>query len=197
MGACDAIVTKAGPGTIAESLISGLPMVLNGFIPCQEAGNVPFVLDNQVPPPSCLLPRPFPPPPLLPGGSCCSYAGPQSSSIPLSSPATRFHLPTAFATSPPPSPLLPEASCWNHRGLWIFLFQPVIDNLRTVYLCASLGTFRGLFLLPQQSPPSRLLSLFCPVFPFCLSRSHGPCEVLFYSLSKFQYKPALSCSVER
>eukprot|EP00884_Botryococcus_braunii_P001426 jgi/Botrbrau1/11284/Bobra.0038s0050.1 len=48
MGACDAIVTKAGPGTIAESLISGLPMVLNGFIPCQEAGNVPFVVDNKV-----------------------------------------------------------------------------------------------------------------------------------------------------
>jgi 1,2-diacylglycerol 3-beta-galactosyltransferase len=56
MGACDAIVTKAGPGTIAEALISGLPMVLNGFIPCQEAGNVPFVVDNQVMPP---LPLPF------------------------------------------------------------------------------------------------------------------------------------------
>ena len=48
MVACDAIVTKAGPGTIAESLICGLPIMLNGFIPCQEAGNVPFVVDNKV-----------------------------------------------------------------------------------------------------------------------------------------------------
>ena len=44
MAACDVIVTKAGPGTIAEAVISGLPMLLNGFIPCQEAGNVPFVV---------------------------------------------------------------------------------------------------------------------------------------------------------
>ena len=48
MTACDTIVTKAGPGTIAESLICGLPVLLNGFIPCQEAGNVPFVIDNKV-----------------------------------------------------------------------------------------------------------------------------------------------------
>ena len=48
MSASDTIVTKAGPGTIAESLICGLPVLLNGFIPCQEAGNVPFVVDNKV-----------------------------------------------------------------------------------------------------------------------------------------------------
>ena len=48
MVACDAIVTKAGPGTIAESLICGLPLLINGYIPCQEAGNVPFVVDNKV-----------------------------------------------------------------------------------------------------------------------------------------------------
>jgi hypothetical protein len=47
MTACDTIITKAGPGTIAESLICGLPLLLNGFVPCQEAGNVPFVLDNK------------------------------------------------------------------------------------------------------------------------------------------------------
>ncbi len=35
MSACNVIVTKAGPGTIAEALICGLPVVLNGFIPCQ------------------------------------------------------------------------------------------------------------------------------------------------------------------
>ena len=35
MAACDAVVTKAGPGTIAEALISGLPILLNGNVPCQ------------------------------------------------------------------------------------------------------------------------------------------------------------------
>ena len=35
MGACDTIITKAGPGTIAEALICGLPLMLNGYIPCQ------------------------------------------------------------------------------------------------------------------------------------------------------------------
>ncbi|BDA40481.1 probable monogalactosyldiacylglycerol synthase, chloroplas [Coccomyxa sp. Obi] len=48
MTACDAIITKAGPGTIAEALICGLPLILNGFIPCQEEGNVPFVVDNKL-----------------------------------------------------------------------------------------------------------------------------------------------------
>ncbi|CAI5521621.1 unnamed protein product [Closterium sp. Naga37s-1] len=46
MAACDCIITKAGPGTIAESMIRGLPMVLNDFIAGQEAGNVPYVVDN-------------------------------------------------------------------------------------------------------------------------------------------------------
>ncbi len=48
MAACDCIVTKAGPGTIAEALISGLPIILSGFIPGQEEGNVPFVVDRGV-----------------------------------------------------------------------------------------------------------------------------------------------------
>ncbi|XVF48013.1 hypothetical protein PTKIN_Ptkin03bG0156200 [Pterospermum kingtungense] len=46
MGACDCIITKAGPGTIAEALIRGLPIVLNDYIPGQEKGNVPYVEDN-------------------------------------------------------------------------------------------------------------------------------------------------------
>ncbi|KAL2479573.1 Monogalactosyldiacylglycerol synthase 2 [Abeliophyllum distichum] len=46
MGACDCIITKAGPGTIAEALISGLPIILNDYIPGQEKGNVPYVVDN-------------------------------------------------------------------------------------------------------------------------------------------------------
>ncbi|KAJ9507480.1 hypothetical protein QJQ45_006494 [Haematococcus lacustris] len=37
MAACDCIITKAGPGTIAEALISGLPILLNGNVPCQPA----------------------------------------------------------------------------------------------------------------------------------------------------------------
>lgn len=48
MTACDCIVTKAGPGTIAEALICGLPIVLSGFIPGQEEGNVPYVVENGV-----------------------------------------------------------------------------------------------------------------------------------------------------
>lgn len=48
MAACDCIVTKAGPGTIAEALIRGLPILLSGFIPGQEEGNVPYVVNNGV-----------------------------------------------------------------------------------------------------------------------------------------------------
>mmetsp|Transcript_9268 Transcript_9268/g.42056 ORF Transcript_9268/g.42056 Transcript_9268/m.42056 type:complete len:258 (+) Transcript_9268:939-1712(+) len=48
MTACDCIITKAGPGTIAEALICGRPILLNGYIPCQEEGNVSYVLDNGV-----------------------------------------------------------------------------------------------------------------------------------------------------
>lgn len=48
MAACDCLITKAGPGTIAEALICGLPLILSSFIPGQEEGNVPFVVDNEV-----------------------------------------------------------------------------------------------------------------------------------------------------
>ncbi|MEA2646644.1 MAG: hypothetical protein QOE92_1727 [Chloroflexota bacterium] len=48
MQASDAIVTKAGPGTIAEALISGLPIFLTYFVPGQEEGNVHFVLEQGV-----------------------------------------------------------------------------------------------------------------------------------------------------
>ncbi|KAG5225173.1 MGDG synthase type family protein [Salix suchowensis] len=46
MGACDCIITKAGPGTIAEAMIRGLPIILNDYIAGQEVGNVPFVVEN-------------------------------------------------------------------------------------------------------------------------------------------------------
>ena len=48
MGASDVVITKAGPGTIAEALIRGVPLLLNGAIPCQEEGNVPFVVEVRI-----------------------------------------------------------------------------------------------------------------------------------------------------
>ncbi len=48
MQASDAIVTKAGPGTISEALISGLPIFLTGYVPGQEEGNVKFVTHQRV-----------------------------------------------------------------------------------------------------------------------------------------------------
>lgn len=45
MHACDLLVTKAGPGTIAEACVRGLPMLIYGFIPGQEAANVDHVVD--------------------------------------------------------------------------------------------------------------------------------------------------------
>lgn len=48
MGAADLLITKAGPGTIAEALICGVPMLLYGYIPGQEEPNVRFVVENQV-----------------------------------------------------------------------------------------------------------------------------------------------------
>jgi 1,2-diacylglycerol 3-beta-galactosyltransferase len=35
MSASDCLVTKAGPGTIAEAMIRGLPIVLSSFLPGQ------------------------------------------------------------------------------------------------------------------------------------------------------------------
>ena len=48
MGACDLIITKAGPGTIAEALIMGLPLIISSFIPGQEEGNVRWVVEKGV-----------------------------------------------------------------------------------------------------------------------------------------------------
>jgi 1,2-diacylglycerol 3-beta-galactosyltransferase len=46
MGAADCIVTKAGPGTIAEACASGLPILVSAFLPGQEQGNVPYVVEG-------------------------------------------------------------------------------------------------------------------------------------------------------
>jgi 1,2-diacylglycerol 3-beta-galactosyltransferase len=46
MRAADILVTKAGPGTICEALIAGLPMILYSRLPGQEDGNVSFVVSE-------------------------------------------------------------------------------------------------------------------------------------------------------
>ena len=46
MRAADILVTKAGPGTICEALIAGLPMVLFAHLPGQEEGNVMYVVSE-------------------------------------------------------------------------------------------------------------------------------------------------------
>jgi 1,2-diacylglycerol 3-beta-galactosyltransferase len=46
MVAADILVSKAGPGTIAEAAAVGLPVMLTSFLPGQEAGNVDFVIEN-------------------------------------------------------------------------------------------------------------------------------------------------------
>jgi 1,2-diacylglycerol 3-beta-galactosyltransferase len=46
MAAADLLVTKAGPGTISEACIAGLPMILSDAIPGQEDGNVQYVVEN-------------------------------------------------------------------------------------------------------------------------------------------------------
>jgi 1,2-diacylglycerol 3-beta-galactosyltransferase len=48
MHAADVIVTKAGPGSICEALACNLPIILSGFVPGQEEGNVTFVTENGV-----------------------------------------------------------------------------------------------------------------------------------------------------
>jgi len=46
MVAADVLVSKAGPGTIAEAASLGLPVMLTSFLPGQEAGNINVVLDG-------------------------------------------------------------------------------------------------------------------------------------------------------
>lgn len=48
MRAADVLVTKAGPGTIAEALNAGLPIILYAKLPGQEDGNVAFVVDERL-----------------------------------------------------------------------------------------------------------------------------------------------------
>ena len=47
MAASDMLVTKAGPGTISEGFIAGLPLVIYSRLPGQEDGNVQYVVDQK------------------------------------------------------------------------------------------------------------------------------------------------------
>ena len=48
MAVCDCMITKAGPGAIAEAQVLGIPLIVSGFIPGQEEGNVDYVLGNGI-----------------------------------------------------------------------------------------------------------------------------------------------------
>jgi 1,2-diacylglycerol 3-beta-galactosyltransferase len=43
MQAADLLVTKAGPGTISEAFSAALPVLLYGYIPGQEQGNISYI----------------------------------------------------------------------------------------------------------------------------------------------------------
>ena len=47
MSGADVLVSKAGPSTICEACIAGLPMILYDAIPGQETGNVDYVVANE------------------------------------------------------------------------------------------------------------------------------------------------------
>jgi 1,2-diacylglycerol 3-beta-galactosyltransferase len=48
MGIADLVVTKAGPGTISEAIASRLPILLYGYVPGQEEGNMGYVCDQGI-----------------------------------------------------------------------------------------------------------------------------------------------------
>lgn len=48
MRAADLLVTKAGPGAIAEASVSELPVVIYDYIPGQERGNLQYVRNNGI-----------------------------------------------------------------------------------------------------------------------------------------------------
>ena len=48
MRTADLVVTKAGPGAIAEAMATGVPLVLTGYLPGQETANVHFVEESGI-----------------------------------------------------------------------------------------------------------------------------------------------------
>jgi 1,2-diacylglycerol 3-beta-galactosyltransferase len=48
MNAADLLVTKAGPSTICEAVACQLPLVLSGYVPGQEEGNIRYVCEQGI-----------------------------------------------------------------------------------------------------------------------------------------------------
>jgi len=48
MAESNLIITKAGPGTIAEALTMNLPIIITSWLPGQEEGNVEFVVRENI-----------------------------------------------------------------------------------------------------------------------------------------------------
>lgn len=48
MAESDLLITKAGPGTIAEAMAMNLPLIITSWLPGQEEGNVEFVVKERV-----------------------------------------------------------------------------------------------------------------------------------------------------
>lgn len=48
MSASDLVITKAGPGSIAEALSKEIPVVITSWLPGQEEGNVEYVIKNKL-----------------------------------------------------------------------------------------------------------------------------------------------------
>ncbi len=46
LAASDLLISKAGPGTLAEAVCMGLPVLITGYIPGQEEGNVAWIEKN-------------------------------------------------------------------------------------------------------------------------------------------------------
>jgi 1,2-diacylglycerol 3-beta-galactosyltransferase len=46
MSAADLLITKAGPGSLHEAFLAGLPLILSGAVPGQEEGNVRLVVES-------------------------------------------------------------------------------------------------------------------------------------------------------
>jgi 1,2-diacylglycerol 3-beta-galactosyltransferase len=46
MSAADLLITKAGPGSLHEAFLAGLPLILVGAVPGQEEGNVRLVIEG-------------------------------------------------------------------------------------------------------------------------------------------------------
>ena len=46
LAAADMLITKAGPGTLAEAACLGVPVMITGYIPGQETGNVAWTVEH-------------------------------------------------------------------------------------------------------------------------------------------------------